>query len=1138
MFRLEGDSQDPLTSSRHYKDIKSAGKQSNTGPGSMADKAANGHIDSLSSAGKKGGEAAAKGSPSASGAASKGASSAGASATKEAGKAAADAAAKKSISKAVGKSLGKGLNVKGDLDDVKRTAQEDGAAAAAAAAGLKAAETVASKVPIASQVATAIRAGQAALAKVGINIKDQYIMYILLLVPILALVPVIVFALIVFFAWKNPQAVLKLSFTNFKTFVGAAQSLVIENGGASKMAYEVEAGSNRAVAAPGDAAKPEEGTYEYKLAQIDWEKAKYQTLPLDSRCVIKTKKVVSVLDGKERSIIESVELKTNPGRDLQGVARSNCINNTYPIWNTMMRSQFVRDGVNKNLNVRYAYAEPQDSTTLDESSDEFSTTLRDKTLTRIWNRGQAINKPIQSTPEEVTANDEEVKRFFTNTRKVQKYAEETNIAKYSNEVITCADMYVPKGDSYYQKDIDKMNHDLACGINPKDILLYTTSPPESSTNDPDPSIAIKPKRAALNVVCDLYYNLLAPDSDYAPAVDKYRQKVKDRINSAAVAGWQAMTYADTHQKRFIDLKELGGDFYKISGIQQGQEYNYALDYRKNGVALEPDAISRIVGYYNKQADAIPAIQQEKQYQDALNLIFTYVTSGGDASPCDAARDTGEFDNTTSNDPQRDAKINTFYSDVYPAFKKAIAGIDFYANPSQSKSVSQIYTDLTYEDLRFRLIRIESNVATAGTEDGPQNFNRMNFGMKAYTNAFTLSMGGNFLTQNEAISRDESTRVARYYDDKTKGIAWRFFNLDNPGSFASRLAVASTDKPQNIPGNITSTIAYVMNPIRNAAGENGTLTAFLTGESRVASASSVYDSSNLKLDPAGMPEAFNQINPIENARYIEGVKKNNPTLATELAGYDQCFKEFIPSRFHLLNPPPDKVDLYKNVCTPLLDSTATRDPNSLILRYRAYHFHMLQADALVYLSDPNKEDPNFSAPEGGSTTNPVAATPGGGTPTNPSGDTSALQCPPGTTDAGIGEKYGVGRVLMHRLRLCNVQGITVNVSIANSLNAMLTEMKGAGINLGGWGYRTFDKQVELRTTNGCPDTYNSPASTCGTPTARPGQSNHENGEAIDFTSGGSTLRSGTPGFNWLKANAARYGFKNLPSESWHWSIDGK
>lgn len=1127
MTKLGGELFDPLASTRRYKDSSSANKKSDTGPGSMADKASGGHLDSLSSAGKSGGGPANAGSSTKAG---------GEAGKKAAGKVGTNAASK-SVGKAALGSVGRGLNAVGDAREIKNIKDQDGAGAAAAAAGLKATEAVVSKTGIGTAITTAIRGTQAALRKVGINIKDQYIAYALLLAPLLALVPIAVFALIIFFAWKHPAQMLKLSFTNFKTFVGAVQALVIENGGASKMAYEVEVGSNTAVAAHGGATHPEEGTYEYKLSQIDWEKAKYQTLPIDNRCVIKTKKVVSVLDGKERSVVESIQLKTNPGKELTGVARANCINNNYPIWNTMMRSQFVRDGVNKNLNVRYAYAEPQDSPTLKEPGDEFGDTLRNKTLTRIWNRGQAISQPIQSSQEEVDANDAEVLQFFANTRSVQKYKDASLISKYDAKIIECADMYVPKGDVYYQKDIDKMNHDLSCGINPKDILLYTTSPPESLLNDPDPTMSIKPKRASLNIVCDLYYNLLAPDSEYAPAVDKYRQKVKDRINSAAVAGWQAMTYADTHQKRFIDLKELGGDFYKIAGMQEGQEYNYTLDYRKTGVALEPDAISRIVGYYNKQADDFPAIQQEKQFQDALNLIFTYVTQGGDASPCDAARDTGDFDNTSANDPQRDATINAFYQNVYPAFKKAIAGIDFYSNPSKSKSISQIYKDLTYEDLRFRLIRIESNVATAGTEDGPQNFNRMNFGMKAYTNAFTLAMGGNFLTQNEALTRDESVRVARYYDDKTKGLAWRFFNLDNPGSFASRLAVASLDKPQNIPGNVTSTIASIISPIRNAAGESGTLTAFITGNSRVASASTVYDSTNLKLDPAGIPEIFNQINPMENARYIENIKKNNAILAAELAEYDKCFQEFIPSRFHLLNPPPDKVDLYKNVCTPLLDSTASRDLNSLPLRYRAYHFHMLQADALVYLSNPNKEDPNFSAPEGATTSNPVETT-STQTPTNPSGDTSAQQCPPGTTDAGIGEKYGVGRVLMHRLRLCTVHDITVNVSVANSLNAMLNDMQAAGINISGWGYRTFDKQVELRGKNGCPDTYNSSSSTCATPTARPGQSNHENGEAIDFNVNGSSIRSGSAQFRWLSSNAGRYGFKNLPSESWHWSINGK
>jgi LAS superfamily LD-carboxypeptidase LdcB len=52
--------------------------------------------------------------------------------------------------------------------------------------------------------------------------------------------------------------------------------------------------------------------------------------------------------------------------------------------------------------------------------------------------------------------------------------------------------------------------------------------------------------------------------------------------------------------------------------------------------------------------------------------------------------------------------------------------------------------------------------------------------------------------------------------------------------------------------------------------------------------------------------------------------------------------------------------------------------------------------------------------------------------------------------------------------------------------------------------------------------------------RPGQSQHEVGLAIDFNSCSSR---GTACFGWLAGNASRFGFYNLPSEPWHWSING-
>ena len=106
--------------------------------------------------------------------------------------------------------------------------------------------------------------------------------------------------------------------------------------------------------------------------------------------------------------------------------------------------------------------------------------------------------------------------------------------------------------------------------------------------------------------------------------------------------------------------------------------------------------------------------------------------------------------------------------------------------------------------------------------------------------------------------------------------------------------------------------------------------------------------------------------------------------------------------------------------------------------------------------------------------------------------------------------------------------------------MLTTDTGTdAASLCGGGYRSSQAQIDARKRNGCPDIYDSPPSSCRTPTARPGQSMHERGLAIDFTCNGSIIssRSG-PCWNFLAANAPGYGLKNLPSEPWHWSTNGQ
>jgi LAS superfamily LD-carboxypeptidase LdcB len=104
--------------------------------------------------------------------------------------------------------------------------------------------------------------------------------------------------------------------------------------------------------------------------------------------------------------------------------------------------------------------------------------------------------------------------------------------------------------------------------------------------------------------------------------------------------------------------------------------------------------------------------------------------------------------------------------------------------------------------------------------------------------------------------------------------------------------------------------------------------------------------------------------------------------------------------------------------------------------------------------------------------------------------------------------------------------------------MLAAAEADGVVLDGGGYRSTASQVQLRAAH-CGttayDIWDRPSAECGPATATPGASRHETGEAIDFLR--CTTRA-TACYQWLAANASRYGFYNQPSEAWHWSIDGR
>ena len=128
------------------------------------------------------------------------------------------------------------------------------------------------------------------------------------------------------------------------------------------------------------------------------------------------------------------------------------------------------------------------------------------------------------------------------------------------------------------------------------------------------------------------------------------------------------------------------------------------------------------------------------------------------------------------------------------------------------------------------------------------------------------------------------------------------------------------------------------------------------------------------------------------------------------------------------------------------------------------------------------------------------------------------------------------------QIVSVQGIRVHGDIAEQLAALLDSAGRDGVELAGWGFRSYDQQVELRRAH-CGETpeaiFDVPPSSCQPWTARPGTSMHELGLAVDLTYGGQVIPARTsPAFAWLADNAERFGFYNLPAEPWHWSINGR
>lgn len=156
--------------------------------------------------------------------------------------------------------------------------------------------------------------------------------------------------------------------------------------------------------------------------------------------------------------------------------------------------------------------------------------------------------------------------------------------------------------------------------------------------------------------------------------------------------------------------------------------------------------------------------------------------------------------------------------------------------------------------------------------------------------------------------------------------------------------------------------------------------------------------------------------------------------------------------------------------------------------------------------PTQRDDNSPDATGPAPTCQVGSGPAGGAPTN------TIPC----TAGGEGQvETGPGGV---PIRLCAVGPFVVDTTIASQVQAMVAAATASGLQLGGSGYRSNARQIELRQAHCGPtdfDIYSRPASECSPPTAQPGKSMHEWGLALNITSSGHLIASHSdPAWQWL------------------------
>lgn len=414
-----------------------------------------------------------------------------------------------------------------------------------------------------------------------------------------------------------------------------------------------------------------------------------------------------------------------------------------------------------------------------------------------------------------------------------------------------------------------------------------------------------------------------------------------------------------------------------------------------------------------------------------------------------------------------------------------------------------------------------NAQTTGTEDPIQRANKVNAGSDIMAQETYRFNGGRRLTAKEVAEMDAQQKAEEVAEAKSRGIIWNVFSPDNPKSVVTQFAMQLPSNPKAASRQVNEVFAALA-PSNMVNSFMGVMSGMVTPAYAAAQDPTNGTGDPDKIPQYGITEAEFKANPIiPNSKYVEA------NLSAIQGKYGKCFN----FKEHDFVDDQKKENDYCN---------KDNGVHSDLTRYRVWLFDKGIAKNQILNYNNQDTEPHtgilvFSgggggAGAGGAAAGAATSAAGAATPSNLFGSSVGTPCAAGTTDAGVADGYHGGQLV--KIRLCTIPNLPssgsedgghakVNSIVSDNVFKMVSAAKAAGVNLSAnSSFRSMAHQQQL---------YAHPQA----PTAKPGYSNHQMGEAIDFAN----CSHGSASFQWLANNASKFGYKNLPSESWHWSTTG-